>query len=589
MKINDYYLQELHALRQTGAEFARENPGLSPYLAKEGQDPDVERLLEGFAFLTGRLRQQMDEELPELSHNLVQLLWPNYVRPIPSMSIIEYKPLTDAYKAQTVSRGTQVLSHQSTSTQCRFKTVYETVVEAYEIKDVLYTVQGDKSTLSFDFSLSAGACVADLSLESMRLHLLGSKLMAKENYLFFSRYTDHLEFELLDSEHKVLETIQLSSKKIKPLGFDRDQTVLPYPRNVFDGYALLQEYFCYEEKYYFINFEKLNLKNEFSEETLSSAASFRMNVKFNKRLPEAYKPTSDHFKLYCTPIVNLFSTDATPIRKSSLEEEYMVVASEFKKDESEVFSIDKVRGWVPSKSAYEDYEAFETFKEEGSSFYYSTRVKLSIDAKRTQTFLRFAGSEGLYEELHHSNATVSVEFSSTNKDLPSRLAMGVINTSDPLSEVAHLEFESITIPTFSYPPPIEGDFLWKIISNMSLNYLSLSDLKTLKTILKTYDFLGSYDQKQKEHTEHMLRGLHDVSYEHTSIIYQGLPIKGVITTLEVIMTKFASKGEMYLFCNVLNEFFALYGNINTFHQLRVETDEGETFEWAAKMGYDVLK
>lgn len=589
MKINDYYLQELHALRETGSEFARENPGLSPYLSKEGQDPDVERMLEGFAFLTGRLRQQMDEELPELSHNLVQLLWPNYVRPIPSMSMIAYEPLVDDFKAETVARESMLLSDQADVTACRFQTCYETVVEAYDINEVLYTVQGDRSSLEFMFSFSTGAKFVDLSLKDIRLHLCGAKLIAKELYLYLSRYVETLSFELLDKDDKPLERINIDVKNIRPTGFDKNQTILPYPRNVFDGYALLQEYFCFEDKYHFVSFENLNLLDKFDKQLQEEAHSFKMNIGFNKRVPEAYKANREHFALYATPIVNLFSTDATPIRKSSVEEEYMVVASEYKKDESEVFCVKKVRGWVPSQNAYENYEPFETFKEDRNSFYYSSRVKLSDDGKRTHTFLRFAGSEGLYEELHHGNATVSVEFISTNKNLPSRLGMGSISQADAQSNVAHLKFKNITIPTMSYAPPIDGDFLWKIVSNMSLNYLSLSDMNTLKTILQTYDFLGAYDDKQRQHTEHILKGLVDISYEHSSIIYQGLPVRGVITTLKIETSKFASKGEMYLFCDVLNEFFALYGNINTFHKLSVETDEGETFDWTAKMGYDALR
>ncbi|MGB6328287.1 MAG: type VI secretion system baseplate subunit TssF, partial [Halarcobacter sp.] len=90
MAFNDYYKEELTSLRTLGAEFSKKNPGLSTYLSKEGQDPDVERLLEGFSFLTGRLKQQLNQELPEVAHTLVQLLWPNYVRPIPSYSIIQY-------------------------------------------------------------------------------------------------------------------------------------------------------------------------------------------------------------------------------------------------------------------------------------------------------------------------------------------------------------------------------------------------------------------------------------------------------------------------------------------------------------------
>ena len=93
MSFNHYYQSELTALRQLGRRFAERSPALAPYLGQAGRDPDVERLLEGFAFLTGRLRQKLDDELPELSHSLMQLLWPNYMRPLPAFSILQFDPL----------------------------------------------------------------------------------------------------------------------------------------------------------------------------------------------------------------------------------------------------------------------------------------------------------------------------------------------------------------------------------------------------------------------------------------------------------------------------------------------------------------
>ena len=55
---NKYYQDELTYLRELGKEFAAAYPAIAPLLAERGADPDVERLLEGVAFLTGRIRQK---------------------------------------------------------------------------------------------------------------------------------------------------------------------------------------------------------------------------------------------------------------------------------------------------------------------------------------------------------------------------------------------------------------------------------------------------------------------------------------------------------------------------------------------------
>ena len=106
MSFNRYYQGELSALRQLGRRFCERNPALAPFLGDAGQDPDVERLLEGFAFLTGRLRQKLDDQLPELSHSLMHLLWPNYMRPLPSFSMLQFDPLKRTGPAIRVERDT---------------------------------------------------------------------------------------------------------------------------------------------------------------------------------------------------------------------------------------------------------------------------------------------------------------------------------------------------------------------------------------------------------------------------------------------------------------------------------------------------
>lgn len=126
MSFNHYYQSELTALRQLGRRFAERSPALAPFLGQVGRDPDVERLLEGFAFLTGRLRQKLDDELPELSHSMMHLLWPNYMRPLPAFSILQFDPLTRPGGALRVERDTPVESRPVGEVACRFRTCYAT-------------------------------------------------------------------------------------------------------------------------------------------------------------------------------------------------------------------------------------------------------------------------------------------------------------------------------------------------------------------------------------------------------------------------------------------------------------------------------
>ena len=148
MSFNHYYQSELTALRQLGRRFAERSPALAPFLGQAGRDPDVERLLEGFAFLTGRLRQKLDDELPELSHSLMQLLWPNYMRPLPAFSILQFDPLGQPGPALRVARDTPVESQPIDEVRCRFRTCYPTDVMALDLTALNYSVKGDGALLS---------------------------------------------------------------------------------------------------------------------------------------------------------------------------------------------------------------------------------------------------------------------------------------------------------------------------------------------------------------------------------------------------------------------------------------------------------
>src|SRR5262245_30102481 len=134
---NKYYQDELTYLRELGREFAGAYPAIAPLLAEKGGDPDVERLLEGFAFLTGKIRQKLDDELPEVIHSVAALLFPHYLRQIPAASIIEFTPLPNVVREKlTVARNAEVGSVPVDGTSCRFRTTQDVELLPLAIEDI---------------------------------------------------------------------------------------------------------------------------------------------------------------------------------------------------------------------------------------------------------------------------------------------------------------------------------------------------------------------------------------------------------------------------------------------------------------------
>jgi len=192
MAFNKYFHDELTAIRELGKEFAQRNPRIAPFLAVEAQDPDVERLLEGFAFLTGRLRQKLDDELPELTHSVMNLLWPNFLRPIPSMSILQFSPETTLTEAQVVKKDVEIDSVPVDGTVCRFRTCYDVPIYPLEIRNLERQDRPSGTSLSLEMGLTSNTTIDELQIPSLRFFLHGEVHVAQALYLWFSRYVESI-------------------------------------------------------------------------------------------------------------------------------------------------------------------------------------------------------------------------------------------------------------------------------------------------------------------------------------------------------------------------------------------------------------
>ena len=594
MSFNRYYQSELGALRQLGRRFSERNPALAPFLAEPGQDPDVERLLEGFAFLTGRLRQKLDDELPELTHSLMHLLWPHYMRPVPAFSILQFDPLKHAGPGVQVARDTQVESAAVNSERCRFRTCYATQVLPLQLSAVEYSVHGERGILNLRLEMSAEGDFSQCVFDQLRLHLTGDQPVGEGLYLSLLR---HLEgIELLPFGHDGLPidgadgqplSLRLGAEQVRPVGFGEEHALIPYPANAFDGYRHLQEYFAFPEKYLFVDVGGLDVLHSLRPEQLKQVCGTVMRFELRNPWREAQLPTLDNVKLYCTPIVNLFTHDAVPIRLDGKQDEYLLIPGEYSRENACVFSVDSVTGWHPGGLGYQAYVAFESFEHDGDTDVaagppsYSIRQRSSAQHAGLDTWLGFNNG------LEAGQQTVSVELTCTNHNLPRQLAIGAIN--QPCEQTPEgLSFRNICAPTASYSPPLDHDFLWRLISNMSLNYLSLSDIKALKLILETYDLPRYHDRQAQKVSERRLGALRSVKHTAVDRLQRGLPIRGLRIDLTIDPQGFLGQGEVFVFASVLNEFFALYASLNAYHELRVTSTQGDVYLWPPRIGQQPL-
>ena len=594
MSFNRFYQSELSALRQLGRRFSERNPALAPFLGEAGQDPDVERLLEGFAFLTGRLRQKLADELPELTHSLMHLLWPNYMRPLPSFSILQFEPLQHTCTPVVVERDTPVESVAIKGERCRFRTCYATQVLPLQLSELEYRPMGGRAMLNLRLEMSAEGSFSEWAFNPLRLHLAGDRHVSQGLYLSLLRHLEGIELVLFDHEGAPIHwadgrllSLRLDASQVQPLGFDEEHALIPYPMNTFRGYRHLQEYFAFPDKYLFVDVGGLAVLQTLPTELLKQTRSMALCFELRTREHEPAPPSLDNVKLYCTPIVNLFKHDAVPIRLDGKRDEYPLVPGEFEKGSAGVFSVDRVTGWRPGGLGYRAYVPFESFEHEADADgstqapSYSIRLRSSVQHGGLDTWLSFGA--GLAQEQE----TLSVELTCTNHNLPRQLQVGDIN--QPCEQTpAFLSFRNICVPTPSFSPPLDQDFLWKLISNLSLNYLSLTDISALKVILETYDMPRYHDRHAQNVSQRRLGALRSVSHEAVDRLHRGLPMRGLRVDLNIDPQGFAGQGDLFLFASALNEFFALYASLNSYHELRVISTQGDVYLWPPRKGQQPL-
>lgn len=621
MSLNKYYQDELDYLDDLGDKIAQGNPDLERCLGAKGEDPDVNCLLRGFAFLTARLRAKLEDEYPELTYDLLSLLWPNYLRPVPATSILEFTPKPNAVtQSVLVDKGVEVASVRKQGSRCKFRTSYPVVLYPFSLHDVEVVVPADGPVLRLGFAVSPRVSFEKLGVKTLRLYLHGPAHLARNLYYWLCTRLDGITVEA-ESETGVKE-FRLPKARVKPVGFGPDEDVLEYPNNASPGYRLLQEYFTLPEKFLFVDVtgldkiaeigrpEKFDLVFHFTKDSKKGSESLN-----EVELPRVSR---ENVRLYCTPIINLFEHSALPIRVDHKKVEYRVVPSADRLDHFEVYSIDKVAGSLTHSQKYNPlpskekskrriYRAFESFRHvahgtegKAKTGYYRTRLQVNTDSREStksgygnqsvDTYISFITPVAVSEEFVEEEK-VSLDLTCTNGRLVAELGIGdLCKATQHSPEIATFEnIEPVTKPVL---PPLERGGDWGLISNLSLNYRSLTNnIEALRRILSTYNFLAVYDDKEAKNRDELLEALVGIETESVDLLLEisptlGMqPVRGLRTTITVRKSHFLNEGDLYLFGSVLKAFFAIFVHINSFHELVMKIDEtNREYTWQAVNG-----
>ena len=585
-----YYHGELTYLRRMGAAFAERYPKLAGRLElspNDCADPQIERLLESFAFLTARIQRRLDGEFPEITSALLGVLYPHLVNPIPSMSIAQFAPDSKQGKLSTgfeIPRHTKLFSQTGEGLNCRFRSCYPVTLWPLEVISA-----GFESKAQFDFLDHAtdvasvlrlritapNAKLADLPIKQLRFYLNGSSILVSTLYEML--FCNVRGVAVLGDNGPVF----LPPGSIRPVGFGRDEEVIPYPPHSHPGYRLVQEYFALPQKFFFFDLANLERHQGTSE----------LDILFlmDKTAQRGLVVDRNTFMLGCTPIINLFQKTTEPIRLDHREHEYRLVPDIRRERTTEIHSIRSVSASSNPAEETAVLQPFYSFQhrmdgKEPRVFWHSRRVPTGReDLPGTDMFLSFLDLD-FRPDLPPSQ-TVFAHTLCSNRGLALELPAGAMLQIEEAAPVGRIQ--ALMKPTPPAYPPLQGTTSWALISNLSLNYLSLSggkeSLEPLREILRLYSF------SDRPSTFQQVNGIIDMECRRVvrrvgKDAWRGF-CQGTEVTLTFDENAYVGSGA-FLLASVLERFFALYASVNSFSQLVIKSSqrEGEWRRWAPASG-----
>ena len=628
-RLLELYNTELRHLRETAAEFGRDFPKIAGRLSLDldGKeicpDPYVERLLEGFAFLAARVHLKLDAEFPRFTQGLLETIYPDYLSPLPSMAVVKLEPEEQASSLAegfVLKRGTLLRSQlgKGERTACTFSTAQDVRLLPLEIAEARYFIR-DLAELNLPRELGARA--------AFRLRLRKtlpnpwSEIRA-DPLVVHVRGADELPSQILEQlfAHKARLVVQspaerkqcgppLSAKCLRRVGFAPEQALLPPAPHGFEGYRFLREYFAFPQRFLF--FELAGFQEALAQ---ASGEELDLVLALDQADPRLEgRVDKSCFELFCVPIINLFEKTLDRILISERASEFHIVPDRNRPLDFEIYQVLGVTGYGETPDQERQFLPFYRARDtdlETNAFYTVSRLpRLFSERERlTQRRSSYAGTDAYISIVDGDMAPRRMELRQlglralcTNRHLPIQMAKGVgrtdftLDLSAPVDTIRILEGPTLPRPSLvlagqdpERPQLASGRFAWRLISHLSLNYLSLLDSSVEAGAQGLRDILKLYTDPNDRQMLKQIDGLRSI--RHRPVLHRvdaPGPItfaRGLELTLLFDEVAFAGQG-VFVLGSVLEQFFAKYVSLNSFTETVVTTQQRkEILRWPVQMG-----
>ncbi len=552
---------ELQSLKENAREFAKKYPALAPHLAGSSNDPDVERILQGTAYLSAGIQDRLDTDFPEFAQSILRLVAPDYLKEIPATTIIEFKPRNILNNAVTIKKQSKIDSQKVQGVSCRFQTSSDVVVHPLTINACELTQVGNHSQLDIIIN-NTSLSNTEVYLDELPLHISGDYVNASQLYYLL---TNKLESVSIVQGNKI---IPLPDAKLTPMGWDKGFDLLENSKTSLNGYRRLQEYFINKFKFLFINISGFN-------KSVALPKAFKLRFKISEN-SESTQVNINSFKLFCTPAINLFDTTAEPIALDHKNSDLTLKPIRNINNQHTIYSVLDVQGQNRRSTQKTKYIDFSLNAKQQSNLPVYELIQKSSNGSESSNVLRVSYPQG--KELP-MREVLTANIRCSNGNLTHQLKVGDISINTP--DVADLvSFKNISAVSEYIPPQTDGRILWNLLAHLTVNYLPITDLANLKVLLNLYNPTNQADAKEQAANKKRIDSLKSISINNTEQLLKGYLLRGNKIEIKVDGAGFASNGDLYLFGELLSKIFMQFCDINSFVELTINNENtGEQLTW----------
>ena len=614
----DYYNRELIFLREMAREFAQKHPAIAARLGMQGTevaDPYVERLIEAFCFLSARTRLKLDAEFPGFTQRLLDTLYPNYNSPTPSMGVIRLHPDPDTGDLTcgfSLVRDSAFVSQRLTESQtrCEFRTRQPVTLWPLEITGASLTslppdlpviaeedcdISQCKGALRLRLTLTGDTTFSMLrGLDKLPVYISGDETIVSQ--LFELLHCHHQGVIIPSPEVSVPATV-ITEQPLVTEGLEPHEGVLPASWNMFHGHTLLQEYICCRQRFYFFTLNRL-------------AAGFSNNhtreadiIILLDRLPQALiaHVSAERFLLFCTPVINLFPKRLDRIPLNRAQNQFHAVVDRCRPLDYEVFSVDNVTGLQAENSDELVFNPlYHTRHGDTGNYgrYFSLQRKVRQAQPEDTPYLTqhpYPGTETYISLVDQNEAPYSdnlrflrVEALVTNRHLPCLLAEHASFRLTPPEDVPVCGAEFVSMPSAPRASFATGEAAWRLISQLSLNYLPVGEMHGADGAGFLRDILRLFTTRSDPETLRQIESLTGCTTEPVirRLGKEGLLIygRGIRCRLTVDETGFSGISP-YLFGLIMENYLSRHAAINIFTETELySVQRGRVAGWPARPG-----